>query len=917
MKFTIQSNGKSLPPLLCLWLCATLCRSATFTVTTTADGGAGSLRQAILNANTSPGSNNIIFQISGTPPFTITPLTALPSVGNPAVIDGTTQNGFTNAPVIELNGASAGSSAVGLQLLASFSTVRGLAINRFLAQGIVLSGSSNVIQGSFIGTDVTGKIARGNSSYGIWIKSSGNLIGGTNAGNGNVISGGNDTGIYISSVGGNVIEGNLIGLTAAGTNALGNVNNGVVLDKAGGNLIGGTNALARNVISGNGQSGVYLNTVSASANLIEGNFIGLDISGGSVVSNAADGITLSGAAGNTIGGGNVISGNGFSGISITGASASSNVVLGNFIGTDATGKTALKNLNAGVTVSAGVRNQLGGTNAGSGNVISGNGLDGIFLTGGAVGNLVAGNFIGLSAAGTNAIANGFNGISLNGAVSNTIGGVVAAARNVISGNADNGVGILLLGDSGNFILGNYIGADATGRKAVANTLAGVRIQGCSNVVGGAASGGGNVISGNGQQGVWLVGTGGNVTGNAVQGNLIGLDATGLNSLPNGNAGVGISSAAGNQIGGTASGAGNVISGNSDAGIFFVGAGTTGNQVQGNFIGTDSSGTLARGNALEGIYMQDVATNFIGGSAAGAGNVISGNNTRGLWLTNSPWNVIQGNFIGTQADGASALGNTFHGIDLDVNAANNTVGGVAAGAGNCIAFANGIYAGVRVRNGSVNNLISGNAIFSNGSLGIDLGAYYVNANYDCESGVPAGAANAGQNFPVLSDVYSGNGTRIRGALDSSPGKTYALQFFASPVGDASGYGEGQVFLGQTNLTLGAMCSSNFTAILAVSVQTNWVVTATATGPANNTSEFSAWVRVVPLPPLQLALSADQSQVSISWTNYAGGNFVLQQTYELSPPVSWTSIAASPFLTNGFLVIEMPTTNATTFYRLSAQ
>ena len=195
-----------------------------------------------------------------------------------------------------------------------------------------------------------------------------------------------------------------------------------------------------------------------------------------------------------------------------------------------------------MVVFAAAGNQIGGTNSGNGNVISGNAQDGIFLAGGAAGNLVQGNFLGLSAAGTNALPNGISGISLDGAVSNTIGGVVASARNVISGNTQNGVGILQLGDSGNVVLGNDIGTDVTGRNAVANTLAGVRIQGCSNVIGGVVTGSGNLISGNGQQGVWLVGVNGSVSGNTVQGNLIGLDATGVNALPNGNAGVGITSA---------------------------------------------------------------------------------------------------------------------------------------------------------------------------------------------------------------------------------------------------------------------------------------------------------------------------------------------------------------------------------------
>src|ERR1035437_8415250 len=357
VKFLFNSNGKWWMPLLCVWLGASLSRGATFTVTTKADSGVGSLRQAIWDADTNSGPHNIIFQISGTPPFTITTLSALPAVANPTIIDGTTQNGFTSAPVIELSGASAGANVIGLQLLSGFSTVRGLAINRFSAQGIVLNGPANVIQGNYIGTDVTGKMVRGNASYGLGVNSSGNLVGGTNSG-------------------------------------------------------------TRNVVAGNGQSGIYLNGSAAAGNVIQGNYIGTDSSGSLMVSNADDGITINGARGNTIGGatsggGNVISGNGFAGVSINSGGASNNLVWGNLIGTDAAGKTALGNKNAGVAVSAAAGNQLGGTNTAAGNVISGNTQDGILLTDGATGNLIKGNLIGLSAAGTNAIPNGFNGIALS------------------------------------------------------------------------------------------------------------------------------------------------------------------------------------------------------------------------------------------------------------------------------------------------------------------------------------------------------------------------------------------------------------------------------------------------------------------------------------------------------------------------
>jgi len=897
-------------------------QGGTFTVTNTADSGQGSLRWAITNANANPGPDLIYFNISGTAPFTINLLSALPDVTDPVTIDATTQPGWANAgtPVVELNGTNAGSSSVGLQLNSAFNTVVGLAINRFPSYGIVLSGVSNVIQGNFIGTDTTGTTARGNGSYGIWVESSGNRIGGSKGSQGNVISGNNDNGIYIGTSS-NVVQGNYIGISATGANALGNRYSGVVINGGSGNLIGGGTAGARNCISGNGISGVFLNGEDAVQNMIQGNYIGTDDSGELVVSNANDGITVSGASSNIISG-NVISGNGTNGVFLAGPGATGNILAGNLIGTDASGILALGNRNGGVTITA------SGNLIGAGNVISGNPPGGIFLVGGASGNLVQGNLIGLSAAGTSALPNGGDGISISGASSNTIGGSVAAARNVISGNAYNGIKILTATDVLNTVCGNYIGTDATGTQAVPNVLAGIRIQGCSNVVGGVTAGSGNVISGNGQQGIFLAGTNGNVMGNVIQGNLIGLDATGAGSLGNVIEGVVISGAANNQIGGTTAAARNVISANGAlmqtigyVGVYLFGAGTSGNVIQGNYIGTDSSGALGRGNANEGIYFLNVSSNQIGGSVAGAGNLISANNARGIWLANASWNVVQGNFIGTKADGTNALGNLWHGIDIDVNSTNNTVGGPVSGAGNHIAFAqtwqgNG-YSGVRVRTGSLNNLISGNSIFSNAELGIDLGGYGVTANVDCETGQGT-AANAGQNYPVLTNVYTGTATQIRGALDSGAGKTYLLQFFSNPSGNAMGYGEGQVFLGQTNLTLAAtMCSSNFTVVLPGSVPAGWVVTATATDPANNTSEFSAWIPAVVVPQvLSSAVNPASRQFSLSWTNN-GGSYVLQQTFSLTPPPQWIAVTNAPLLANGFFGLTLPATNGNAFYRLLAQ
>lgn len=907
-------------------------RASTITVTTTNLNGAGSLAQAITTANANPGEDTIIFQISGTPPFTIKPTNALPALTDPVVIDATTQPGFnvTNRkPVIEINGASAGGSTIGLRFTVGGSTLRGVAINRYQVQALELDGVSNVIQGNFIGTDVTGTNAHGNgsSSYpAILVNSAGNLIGGTNSGDGNVISGGNGDGIYVFGGNNNIFQGNLIGVAAAGTAPLGNAKNGIVLYSSGGNLIGGAVPAARNVISGNGNSGVFLTGGGSAGNVIQGNFIGTDISGSNAVGNVAgDGITLVGAPANLIAS-NLISGNGLAGVSLQNGGASGNQLTGNWIGPNISGTTSLANQDSGVVIVGAGGNRIGGTNAGAGNVISGNKLDGVTLTGGASANVIQGNVIGLNAAGTQALRNRQNGITTSGATGNTIGGLVAGARNVISGNAGNGIDIFQLTDGGNTVLGNYIGTDLNGTQAIANNLAGVLLQGSSNLIGGTVSGARNIISGNLYQGIWIVGSAGNV----IQGNFIGLTPAGTAGLGNGittsdSGGIGISTASGNLIGGTAPGAGNVISANNGAGIWMAGTTATGNVVQGNFLGTDVTGASGVGNTWEGIYLEQAVANQIGGTAAGAGNLISGNYTDGIFLNGAVGNLIQGNLVGTKTDGSNNLANYYHNVELQTGANNNTIGGTAPGAGNTLAHAsmNGskLYCGVRVRTGAANNLISGNSIFGNGGLGIDLSPTDAlsnnpgpNAIVSCEDGVAAAAANSGQNFPVLAGVCSGATTRVSGSLNSKSGGHYTLQFFANPVGAAAGYGQGQMFLGETNVDLAAACAAGFTAYFPFNVPPGWVVSATAADANHNTSEFSAWVPVTALPALQLNQTSP-GQLAISWTNN-GGSFALQQAFSLTPPIAWQPVNALPVLQDNFQVTTVGLTGSNAFYRLVA-
>ena len=286
--------------------------------------------------------------------------------------------------------------------------------------------------------------------------------------------------------------------------------------------------------------------------------------------------------------------------------------------------------------------------------------DGIALKGGG-GHRIEGNAIGVDRAGDRAVGNQ-NGIAITDSVGNRIGGADLGCRNLISGNRLDGV--VVHGGSGNVIEGNAIGTDADGTAPLGNGLHGVDLRGPDNLVGGPEAGSRNVISGNGGDGVVVYQSG--ATGNRLQGNYIGVDATGTRPLPNGGEGVGISDgAAFNLIGGPGAGMGNVISGNRGVGLVILRSHLTDNRVQGNLIGVDATGTRPLGNARSGICLFEGASgNLIGGLEPGAGNVIGANgepdvpDQAGIMLVGegTTGNRIFGNAIGTDAAGTAALGN---------------------------------------------------------------------------------------------------------------------------------------------------------------------------------------------------------------------------------------------------------------------
>ncbi len=379
----------------------------TLTVTNTNDSGDGSLRDAITRSNNAHGFYLINFNIDRQGIQTINLLSPLPDVTNPVIIDGTTQPGYAGAPVIELNGAAAGSGANGLTISAGSTTVRGLVINRFGQNGIVLQTNGfDVIQGNYIGTDVTGTLARGNSALGsrdfsgLVVRSGNNLIGGTAAADRNVISGNDFFGLVLSGPGAanNLVEGNYIGVDKTGGTPLGNGNTGIfVNDQAANNLIGGTAAGARNVISNNGWMGVEFN-FTANHNTAAGNYIGTNAAGTARMGNRFEGIIFYFSANNVAGGtapgaGNLISANMRNGILFVGPQATGNQVLGNLIGLDALGKSSLGNGSDGIAFDSGASNNvIGGPDAASGNRIADNGGIGVDVEGGS-GNAILHNAI--------------------------------------------------------------------------------------------------------------------------------------------------------------------------------------------------------------------------------------------------------------------------------------------------------------------------------------------------------------------------------------------------------------------------------------------------------------------------------------------------------------------------------------------
>jgi hypothetical protein len=950
--------------------------AATFTVTNANDSGAGSLRQAIIDANADTTADSIVFNVGVT---SIAPVTNLPVITETVSIDGTTSGGYVeidgalnsvgfglrlNAPNTEVYGldirgfssmgiqVEADSAIIGapskgnilranteaLQVTASTSVLiqsnfigilsdgetahgNGSAINIYgsnvtvggdtaaerniigsnsLGNGInVLTGSGHVIRGNYIGINLSGTAHRGHNGHGIYCQVNGTVIGGANAGEGNVICGNALSGIRIAGLSSVTIQGNLIGVAQDGLSAFANSQDGIsVLGTVTGATIRG------NTISGNTSDGINVNGDNVQ---IYGNRIGLGSNGTTVVSNGGDGVELAATADAAVIGSNssadrnVISASGSTNVRVTGTNAT---IQGNYIGTDATGTVAKPHATIGALglfvtgVSTGTT-LIGGSAAGAGNVVSGNTNHAIHVNNSS--NVtVQGNIVGLDATGTATIGNSHIGIHGNGGSTN-----LQVLNNTVSKNgqgvSSSRYGIRLDNCPNSIVRGNRVGTDINENPGFGNGRHGISITGNPSTIGGSGVGEGNVVMSNGELGIEQnVNTaGGSIIGNriggsgsngielsgtgglTIKGNVVGLNPAGTAVLAN-VAGIRTSSSGSTVIGGPLASDRNIVVGNSLGIEVATGGGPT--LIEGNLVGERADGTVS-GNTGRGISLSSTA-----GDITVRNNVVVGNGNGGVTL-DSDTVGIYGNKIGVKADGVTVAANTGFGIQAGAQAHFVTIGSAAPADANIIAgnTTNGIsifgtnttvtgnYIGTNAANAPLGTTQNGIIVstagdgdtsislntFDNSTLdhiniattatGVEIGQNTFSA--ECRfpisfNGVLVGndaldgdtGSNDQTNYPVINPVGADD-LSVTGSISALASTSYTIRLFSSVTPHVSGQGAGETYEGSATVTTDG--SGFATWSISGSQTSGHTLSATATTNGNgSTSLFSANVLVSP-------------------------------------------------------------------------
>ena len=504
-------------------------------------------------------------------------------------------------------------------------------------------------------------------------------------------------------------------------------------------------------------------------------------------------------------------------------------------------------------------------------------------------------YIGTDPTGTIARANNGTGISF-WSVSNKN---YIIRNNLISGNTGWGIGISNGQIDSVTITGNKIGTNAAGTSAIGNGGTGIGIGASSgSTIGGTTAALRNIISGNGT-GVTL--------GSGIKfiGNYIGTDINGTSAIPNG---TGVSMVANSTLGGTGAGEGNLVSGNSSCGV--VSTQYTGAKIIGNYIGVDVTGNVALGNGSHGIFLSGILGGncTVGGSTAAERNVISGNGQAGIdfrdWSAN---NKIYGNYIGVGADGATAVGNGWHGIRMIQDSAtgitsSNQIGGTNPSNGNIIA--NNGFTGI-YNAGSKFNLFSHNLIYNNGS------SKSINLLDSVAWTNPTGHGNYNRAAPVITVA---NTTTVSGTATAGD----SIEVYRSSGTTDASCKNAEVYLGSAladgagNWSLGGLSLSG------------QVVKATARDNSNNnTSEFSL-CQTASLPIELLTFTAkpvDNKYVLTSWETASEVNsdyFTIERSKDASEG-SWEYVGTVDGAGNSTTVLDYSLQDktpyqGTSYYRL---
>ena len=443
-------------------------------------------------------------------------------------------------------------------------------------------------------------------------------------------------------------------------------------------------------------------------------------------------------------------------------------------------------------------------------------------------------------------------IVINGANSNDYGLRVTKGPSMVRGLVINGfpLGGISVG-SAQFqrndsitVEGCYIGTDISGTMAVPNgggtnsspNEGGITVFYSGNdQIGGTTIQTHNLISGNNGPGITLEGSA--PLGSRIYGNWVGTNASGTEALPNQGPGILLVNTNHQTIGATANtDTTNVISGNRDDGIELRHKGVFTNRIRGNFIGTDFTGTLALPNQKAGIFINGSYDITIGGSSVGRGNVISSNQIGIRIDSGATANIIQRDLIGTDIFGEKNLGNKSEGILIKASG-HTTIGGMTPILANRIAY-NGV--GIAISD-STGNSINGNSLSDNDSIGIRL----------------TSGGNNLQKFPTLdSAVETGLNTIIYGRLVGKPNTAFTIELFTNEHCHHSGFGEGEYLLARTTATTNSQGKASFNVSVSGSKEDS-SLTATATDPDGNTSQFSACLHC---PEVRIAFTPDQQGFS---------------------------------------------------------